>query len=211
MTLVKICGIRTIEAAVAALDAGADFLGFNFVPTSKRYIDPKDAEKIIEEIEISGVELVGVFQNEEFGKVNKIAASLGLDYVQLHGEEDNEYISKIDFPVIKSITLNDNPRLINAEYFLLDRKGRTGDIVDLEKAAEMAKKFQIFFAGGLTPENVSEIVVKVQPFAVDVAGGIETDGVQDLDKIKLFIENAKEVNIWKAILENMGEDMSRKC
>lgn len=195
MTLVKICGIRTIEAAVAALDAGADFLGFNFVPTSKRYIDPKDAEKIIEEIEISGVELVGVFQNEEFGKVNKIAASLGLDYVQLHGEEDNEYISKIDFPVIKSITLNDNPRLINAEYFLLDRKGRTGEVVDLEKAAILAKEVTLFLAGGLTPENVSEIVVKVQPFAVDVAGGIETDGVQDLDKIKLFIENAKEVNI----------------
>lgn len=194
-TKVKICGIRTIEAAKTAIEAGADFLGFNFVPTSKRYIDIKDAERIIEEIEISGVELVGVFQNQEPEKVNKIATSLGLDYVQLHGEEDNEYISKIDFPVIKSITLSDEPSLIKAEYFLLDREGRTGEVVDLEKAAEISKKFQIFFAGGLTPENVSEIVQKVQPFAVDVASGVETNGVQDLEKIKLFIENAKGENI----------------
>lgn len=191
MTLVKICGIRTIRAAEVAIELGADFLGFNFVPSSKRYIDPKEAEKIIEKIEISGVELVGVFQNETEEKVNDIGMKLGLDYAQLHGTEDNEYISKINLPVIKSITLNDNPDLIKAEYFLLDREGRAGEIVDLEKAAEMAKKFQIFFAGGLTPENVSEIVAKVQPFAVDVAGGIETDGVQDLEKIKLFIENAK--------------------
>lgn len=191
-TKVKICGIRTIEAAEVAIEAGADFLGFNFVPTSKRYIDPKDAEKIIAEIEISGVELVGVFQNEESGKVNKIATSLGLDYVQLHGDESNEYISKIDFPVIKSITLSDNPSLIKAEYFLLDREARVGDMVDLEKAAEMAKKIQIFFAGGLTPENVAEIIQTVQPYAVDVAGGIETDGVQDLEKIKSFIKNVRE-------------------
>lgn len=194
-TKVKICGIRTIQAALAAFDAGADFLGFNFVPASKRYINPEDAEKIIDEIEISGVELVGVFQNEDPGIVNEIALKLGLDFVQLHGEEDNEYISGIDFPVIKSVTLNDDPSLIKAEYFLLDRERREGDMVDLEKAAVLASKFGIFLAGGLTPDNVAEVAQKVKPFAVDVAGGVETDYVQDLEKIRLFIENTKGVNI----------------
>ncbi len=191
---VKICGIRTLAAAVRAIDAGADFLGFNFVPTSKRYIDPQKAYEIIQEIK-AGVDIVGVFQNEMAGKVNEIAATLGLDYVQLHGSEDNEYIARIDFPVIKSITQSDDPKLIKAQYFLLDRVNREGDIVDLEKASELARKFPVFFAGGLTPENVSEIIQKVKPYAVDVAGGIETDGVQDLEKIRLFIKNARGVNL----------------
>lgn len=195
MTLVKICGIRTIRAAEVAIESGADFLGFNFVSVSKRYIDPKDAEKIIEKIEMTGVNLVGVFQDENPEKVNEIAMNLGLDFVQLHGNEDNEYIAKIDFPVIKSVTLNDDPNQVKAEYFLLDRVGREGKMVDLQKAAELAKKFQIFFAGGLTPDNVSEVVEQVQPFAVDVAGGVETDGVQDLEKIRLFIKNAKGVSL----------------
>lgn len=190
-TKVKICGIRTIHAAEVAIESGADFLGFNFVSTSKRYINPQDAEKIIEKIEMTGVNLVGVFQDENPEKVNEIAMNLGLDFVQLHGREDNEYIAKIDFPVIKSITLNNDPSSINAEYFLLDRVGREGDMVDLEKAAELAKKFQIFFAGGLNPDNVAATVLKVKPFVVDVARGIEIDGVQDLEKIRLFIKNAK--------------------
>lgn len=192
---VKICGIRTIRVAEVAIESGTDFLGFNFVSTSKRYIVPEKAGKIIDEIEGAMVDLVGVFQDEMAEKVNKIAANLGLDFVQLHGSEDNDYITTIDFPVIKSITLNDDPSLVKAEYFLLDRVNREGEMIDLEKAAQVARKFQTFFAGGLNPENVAEAVTKVKPFAVDVAGGIETDGEQDLEKIKLFIKNAKGADV----------------
>jgi len=178
---VKICGIRTIEAAKAAIDAGADFLGFNFVPTSKRFIDPQKALEIINSIG-GQVKIVGVFQNALVGNVIQIASNLGLDFVQLHGYENNNYIKALKTPVIKSITTYDQPQSIKADYFILDRVRRgEGEMVDLEKGAQLAFKLPLFFAGGLNSENVLEVVTKVRPFAVDVAGGVETDGVQDLE------------------------------
>jgi len=192
---VKICGIRTIEAAKAAIDAGADFLGFNFVPTSKRFIDPQKALEIINSIG-GQVKIVGVFQNALVGNVIQIASNLGLDFVQLHGYENNNYIKALKTPVIKSITTYDQPQSIKADYFILDRVRRgEGEMVDLEKGAQLAFKLPLFFAGGLNSENVLEVVTKVRPFAVDVAGGVETDGVQDLEKIRLFVRNAKGVTL----------------
>lgn len=191
MVKVKICGIRTLQAAEAAIDAGADFLGFNFVASSKRYIDPKIAGKIINSIR-GKKKIVGVFQDSEVTYVNKIATDLGLDLVQLHGTEDNGYINKIKIPVIKAIQINDNPKAVEAAYFLLDRPGRKGKRINLEKAAQMALKFDLFFAGGLNPDNVENVIKRVRPMAVDVAGGIETDGKQDIQKIKKFIKNARE-------------------
>lgn len=222
---VKICGIRTMEAAQIAIDTGADFLGFNFVETSKRYINPADAKKIINLVKnkslptaSSGVsqrdkfvssvhprsklrgilaqnkvKVVGVFQDADLSYVNKIAANLGLDFVQLHGNEDNKYISQLNLPVIKSITINNQPQKIHAKYFLLDRPGRKGEMVNVEKAAQLATQFPIFFAGGLDPDNVARVIKKIHPFAVDIAGGVETKGVQDSNKIKLFIKNSREV------------------
>jgi len=187
---VKICGIRTVEAAQAAVDAGADFLGFNFVPSSKRYIDPKSATEIINYIR-GKIKIVGVFQNSTATYVNKTASDLGLDLVQLHGNEDNGYINKIKIPVIKAIQINDKPEAIQAAYFLLDRPNRKGRSVNLEKAAQLALKFDLFFAGGLNPDNVDNVIRRVRPFAVDVAGGIEKNGMQDIQKIKKFIKNAK--------------------
>lgn len=188
---VKVCGIRTIEAAQIAIDAGADFLGFNFVTSSKRYINPADALKIINLIK-GQVKIVGVFQDANINYVNKIATKLGLNFIQLHGSEDNKYISQLDLPVIKSTIINDQSQKIHAKYFLLDRPNRKSAMVNLETAAQLAAKFPIFFAGGLTSGNVADAIDKVHPFAVDVAGGVETEGSQDLTKIKLFIKNAKE-------------------
>ena len=188
---VKICGIRTMEAAQIAIDAGADFLGFNFVATSKRYINPINAKKIINLVK-GKVTVAGVFQDADLSYVNDLATNLGLDFVQLHGSEDNKYISQLNLPVIKSININDQPQKIHAKYFLLDRPDRKGEMVNLETAAQLAAKFPIFFAGGLNPDNVIEVVKQVRPFAVDIAGGIETEGVQDIKKIKLFIKNVKE-------------------
>ncbi len=190
---VKICGIRSIEAAKAAVEAGAGFLGFNFVQSSKRYIIPTTALEIINSIR-GKVKIVGVFQNADIAEVNKIASNLKLDYIQLHGNEDKNYIDNVGVPVIKFITLDDQPEEIRADYFLLDRSKRgKGKMVNLEKATQLAANYPLFFAGGFTPDNVSMVVKQVKPFAVDVAGGIETDGYQDLEKIKLFIENAKGV------------------
>lgn len=191
MIQVKICGIRDLKTAKAAIKIGADFLGFNFVPSSKRYISPADALGIIASIH-GTVKIVGVFQNAPVVEVNKIASGLNLDFVQLHGKEKNEYITKINIPVIKFITLNEKPEKIKAKYFLLDRTVRgKGQMVDLKKANQIAVNFPLFYAGGLTPDNVSSIVKQVKPFAVDAAGGIETNGYQDIKKIELFINNAK--------------------
>lgn len=189
---VKICGIRTFSAAKAAINAGTDFLGFNFVPTSKRYISPKKAKEIIKHIK-GKIKIVGVFQDNNISQINEISKTLGLDFVQLHGNENNEYIKKIKFPVIKSIKIDSKIDKINSAYMLLDRNIRgESEMPDLKKAENLAAKFPIFYAGGLTPDNVAAVVRKVQPFAVDVAGGIETDGMQDIKKIKQFIKNAKE-------------------
>ena len=190
---VKICGIRTIEAAKVAVDEGADFLGFNFVPSSKRYIDPSDAKRIIKKI-IGKLKVVGVFQNAESTYVNELILSLGLDFVQLHGNENNEYIDQVKVPVIKAINIYDQLQELHADYFLLDRvKQGEGEMVDLEKGSQLASKFRLFLAGGLTPDNVVELIKQVRPFAVDVAGGIETNGKEDQNKIRAFIKKAKKV------------------
>jgi phosphoribosylanthranilate isomerase len=193
---VKICGVRDLINAEAAVAAGADFLGFNFVPTSKRYIYPKDAKKIIKEIR-GKTNIVGVFQNASSDNVNEISELLDLDFVQLHGEEDEDYMKKIKRRIIKKYNLHSFTELNeHSQYVLLDREVQgEGRMLDLEKAAKISNIFSTFFSGGLTPENVSEVVKKVKPFAVDVAGGIETNGKQDGEKIKQFIHNVKEATI----------------
>jgi phosphoribosylanthranilate isomerase len=198
---VKICGMRNLESAIAAIDAGADFLGFIFVPHSRRYIDPKDAKKIIEKIK-GRVKIVGVFQDGEVEELNKTSDLLNLDFVQLHGEEDEDFMRQISRKIIKKFIIPTDlpvgdslPLARNDNYFLLDRvmQGK-GTMVDLETARKFSQQFPIFFAGGLTPENVAEVVRKVKPFAVDVAGGIETSGIADTNKIRQFILKAKGVN-----------------
>lgn len=188
---VKICGIRSIEAAIVAIDEGADFLGFNFVPTSKRYINPFDAAKIINVVK-GKVKIVGVFQDADVNHINNLSLSLGLDFVQLHGDENNEYINNVGIPVIKSFKIDSVTVKTKATYVLLDRPDQgKSEMVDFEKAAKLASHSLIFYAGGLNPNNVAEVVRIVKPFAVDVAGGIETNGHQDPEKIKLFIRNVK--------------------
>ena len=201
---VKICGVRTKENALTAVEAGADFLGFNFVKISKRYVDPAVAQEIISVIQ-GKAKIVGVFQNAEVDYINKIAQDLKLDYVQLHGDEDMEVISKLFTPVIKSVGVANSQtveeimsmlKTFTVDYFLLDRlKQGEGEMIDAEKAFIIAGEFPSFLAGGLTPENVEELVKQVKPFGVDVAGGIETNGEQDPEKVRLFIQNAKGVQI----------------
>lgn len=198
--LVKICGIRSAVSAKTAVYNGAGFLGFNFVSRSKRRISPEFAKQIIAEIK-GQVKLVGVFQNQRIEEVNRIADFLDLDYVQLHGEEDSDYINEMSRPVIKAYQLEtdfDITGLLkkmnstNAEYFLLDRKKQSqGKMLDPKNLAVIAKMHKIFAAGGLNPDNVDEVIKQVRPFGVDVASGIESGGVEDVGKIKTFIERAR--------------------
>lgn len=190
---VKICGIRSLATAQAAIDYGADFIGFNFVRTSKRFIDFYSCQTIIPYIK-GKTKVVGVFQNAPDSQVNELADLLDLDFVQLHGNEDEIYIKKIKRPVIKSVNDSKDYQQLSATYFLLDRKEQgIGKMVDLLYAKKLSKKHNIFYAGGLTSENVRDVITAIKPFAIDVAGGIETNGMEDLEKIKKFITNAKGV------------------
>lgn len=213
--IVKICGIRTLEAAKTAADGGADFLGFNFVLSSKRFINLSKALEIIGKIS-KNIKTVGVFQNERSDLVNFIAEKLKLDYVQLHGKESPEYCRKIRVNIIKTFVVkkvstvqnllkemkeyekilrsgsrpqNDNKRKVL--YYLLDREEQgKGDMIDPNIVKKLSLDFPIILAGGLTPLNVKEAVSE-KLCGVDVASGIETNGEQDLGKIEEFIRKAK--------------------
>ena len=175
-------------------------MGFNFVTGSKRRVSPEIAKQIIDKIR-NQIKTVGVFQNQSIEEVKKIADFLDLDFVQLHGDENEEYVKGIDRGIIKVLQLESDFDITfalkemnkyNAEYFLLDRKKQgKGKMLNPKHLSILAKEKEIFVAGGLTPDNVAEVVRDVRPFGVDVAGGIETGRVEDTEKIKLFIERAK--------------------
>ncbi len=199
---VKICGIRTLKSAKTALEAGADFLGFNFVPSLNRFISYQGAKKIISSLP-KNIKTVGIFQNQPIKLINHLISCLNLKFVQLHGDEDPQFYQLINqVKIIKAICLPSNfnhkkvlskLKKLDSNYFLLDRKNRkSGKPLNLLAVKKISKSFPIFLAGGLTPENVTQAVKTVKPFAVDVASGIETGDKQDMIKIKAFIKNAKQ-------------------
>ncbi|MEI6532444.1 MAG: phosphoribosylanthranilate isomerase [Candidatus Roizmanbacteria bacterium] len=199
-TKVKICGIRSVASANAVSQFGGDFIGFNFVPTSKRYILPKDAKNIIKKTG-SYIKYVGVFRDQRVEDVDEISQLLNLDFVQLHGNESREYCNRIKREVIKVFSLSskfnikevqNNISVYNTKYSLVDRKVQgEGDMLDLEQVSQLCKKNIIILAGGLNIENISMVIERVHPFAVDVAGGVESEGREDVDKIRQFILSVK--------------------
>ena len=193
----KLCGMKTLEAAQAAVEAGADFVGFIFCPQSKRNISPGAAAKICSEIGFRARK-VGVFVDEELYRVNVIAELCHLDYVQLHGHEDADYIRQIRRPVIKAVPYGPDfsAREINrlpAELILVDTylpgmAGGTGETFDWRSAAKEIKKIKqsVLIAGGINVDNVKEAWDTFHPYGVDVSGGLETDGEKDIQKIQAF-------------------------
>lgn len=201
MAKVKLCGIRDLAAAQAVIAAGADYLGFNFVPESKRFIQPQDALSIIDAIR-GQVAVVGVFRDAPLVAVTKVARELGLDFVQLHGEETAAYARQVGVPVIKAVAVDpdSDAAVLAAEVrqyspgtiFLLDRHTQgVGEPVGHKLAAELASQFPCFLAGGLAPNTVADAVRSVRPYGVDVAGGVEREGRTDPELVQLFIRQVK--------------------
>jgi phosphoribosylanthranilate isomerase len=214
MTKVKICGITQVEDAVAATVAGVDFLGLVFAP-SKRRIDKEKALQItavIRSIDKRPL-TTGVFVNLPSSKVNETARYCHLDYVQLSGNEDWDYCKYIDFPVIKVIHIHDGclaeqvVKEIEAGYkvslkhkplFLLDTAksdhfGGTGQTFDWNLAAEIAGVYPVIVAGGLSQDNVSQLLKTARPWGVDVSSGVETGGIKDMKKIRSFIDIVRKI------------------
>jgi len=200
MTKIKICGIKTLNDALAAVDAGADYMGFNFYPKSVRFIE-KDACAEITSVlkkEDPQIKLVGVFVNSSVKDVKDILNTCSLDLAQLHGDETAETFTQLDGRAFKAFrgipeTIKGFERQ-EAPAFLVDASvkgvyGGSGVTADWNGAAELAKKYPLLLAGGLTPENVAEAVRRVQPWGVDVASGVEsTPGVKDAEKVVEFVK-----------------------
>jgi phosphoribosylanthranilate isomerase len=182
---VKICGITNWTDARRAVEAGAQFLGFNFYRPSPRYIQPAAARRIIRRLP-DGIAAVGVFVNEPEANMLAVARRVGLDYLQLHGDEPPEQVARLkrEIPVIKAVRVRDSfrPKQLDsfgrASAILLDgfdarRHGGTGKTFNWNLARGSNGSRRIFLAGGLTPENVAEAIHVARPYAVDVCSGVE--------------------------------------
>ncbi len=202
MLRVKICGITEKEDAFAAIDCGADALGFVFYPKSPRSVSPDTARSIISSLP-PFVKTVGVFVDRQVQDLEKISAHTRLDLVQLHGSEPPESCT-MSRKVIKAIRVKDitDLEILNrynaASAFLLDTyapdvMGGTGHVFNWEIAVEAKKIGRIILAGGLKPENIEEAIKVVQPYGVDVSSGVEGSkkGKKDHKKLRLFIERAR--------------------
>ncbi len=204
MVKVKICGITDPNDARTAARFGADALGFNFVPSSKRYVGKERARAIIAALP-PFVTPVGVFANEKAENVIEMCAYCGIQTVQLHGDEPPQYLSLLShLKRIKAIRIGDESDLkqlsrYTCEAFLLDAAvpdllGGTGKTFNWEWAHQAAQQGPIILAGGLTPQNVGEAIQIAQPYAVDVASGVESaPGQKSRALMAQFIINAKSV------------------
>ncbi|WP_239254865.1 phosphoribosylanthranilate isomerase [Listeria ilorinensis] len=198
---VKICGIKTKADAQFAAAEGADFIGFVFAP-SKRQVTIQTASSIATGL-AETVQKVGVFVDPDFEEVEEAIRQVPLDYVQLHGKETPAFASSLSAPAIKAFKVKDghiqgDPSTYPDCLILLDApsieyEGGGGIAFDWEKLDE--KKLpqeRLIIAGGLTSDNVDAAIRKFTPLAVDVSSGVETNGKKDIQKIKQFIQQAKE-------------------
>jgi phosphoribosylanthranilate isomerase len=210
MVHVKICGIRSVEDAQAAVEAGADALGFVFYPPSPRYVTPEDADQIIRGLP-PFVTTVGLFVDVPLDLINDIAARCRLDRIQLHGHEPPEFCRQLKQPVIKAFriknvdSLAQLPRYTVSAY-LLDAyvegalPGGTGASFPWDLAAQAKPYGPVILAGGLTPENVGAAIARIRPYGVDVSSGVErAPGLKDHQKVRAFIACAKAVVLAKSV------------
>lgn len=204
MLRVKICGLTRAEDARWALEAGADALGFNFVPGYPRRLEIERAASLLEALPPFGVR-VGVFAGADPAWVEEVARRLGLDAVQLHGSESPEECRRLrasGFRVLKAFRVRGRESLkAVADYpdvtplldaYREDELGGTGRPFAWALAREVGERRPFVLAGGLTPENVAEAVSVARPYAVDVSSGVEVKtGVKDPERVRAFIARAK--------------------
>jgi phosphoribosylanthranilate isomerase len=204
MVRVKICGITNAADALAAVDAGANLLGFNFYEKSARFLTESAAAKIRAQLP-KNVEAVGIFVNAPAADIAALCNSLKLDAAQLHGDEPSEAVGELarSVPVIKAFRVEpDFPLKTLEEYrdayaFLFDaahtgQYGGTGRITDWDVARRATKDHRIILAGGLKVENVAAAVRIVRPYGIDVASGVESKpGKKDHGRLREFIQEVR--------------------
>ena len=200
--LIKICGITTVDVAKVVSDSGANLLGFVFAP-SKREITPDAARDIAKSLP-EHIQTVGVFVNETIEKMTEIAELVGLDYIQLHGDEDASIAAALPYKIIKAFPVTTETLSLIQEYpadfYILDSpiggaRGGNGTTFDWDLAADLPiDKNKIILAGGLHPDNVTVAIDRLNPIGIDVSSGVETNGTKDHTKIKEFIHKIRQHN-----------------
>lgn len=212
MSLVKICGMRDLNAADVAARHGASMIGFVFVPV-RREVSRDIARQIISQIRAGHTRppaAVGLFVNETAETINATIQETGLDLVQLHGDESPGLASQINVPVIKALRLESGTdrnavrstvqryletcAAVHLDSHVPGQWGGTGVVGDWELASELAGDYPVILAGGLSPENVSSAIQTVRPAVVDVSSGVETDGDKDTEKIVTFLDTARQAS-----------------
>ncbi len=202
MTRIKICGITHLDDALMAIEAGADALGFVFVPHTPRYLHPEQARSIIDQLP-PFITTVGLFVNAEQQGLEAIADGCRLNLIQLHGDEPPALCVALSRRVIKAFRVKDESSLsrlsgYRVSAYLLDTyvkgaMGGTGKSFDWNLALKAKSYGRIILAGGLTPDNVASAVLQVRPYGVDVSSGVEASpGRKDPAKVKAFIRAVRE-------------------
>ena len=206
--IVKICGIKTLEIALASVDAGADMLGFNFYPPSSRYIRVETCAQIVAGLKAAGKSVVnvGVFVNEQPRRIRETMEICSLDLVQLAGDESPDDLAALDGKAFKAVRPRSlaeadkmlknfgcsQPPALLVDAHIKGAYGGTGETGDWAIAQYLAARAPVLLAGGLNPGIVAEAVRAVNPWGVDVASGVESSpGVKDPSKISAFVSAAR--------------------
>ena len=189
---VKICGICDADAAAAAIESGADLIGFHFCHSDRR-VTPEEAKAIVDSLSLRST-IVGVFIDQDAEEVRQIADFVGLDLLQLHGSEPADFDA--GRPVMKVLKVRDGvvpdadawPDPIMLDSWSADQRGGTGQTWDWDRARDLLATRKVFIAGGLEPGNVSKVVSTFKPYGVDVSSGVESAvRVKDPDKVRAFV------------------------
>ena len=197
MSKVKLCGLTRLEDILIVNKLLPEYIGFVFVKKSKRYISVDSAKQLKNKLD-KRVKAVGVFVDEDINIIKSIASLEIIDMIQLHGNEDNDYIKQLkqvcDKPIIKAVqikSLDDIVLATNvlADYVLLDSGKGTGKTFDWSLINNIKRPY--FLAGGLDENNVKQAIKQLNPFGVDVSSNIETNGDKDEIKMKNFVENSR--------------------
>lgn len=199
---VKICGITSVEDALAAVEAGADAIGLVFYSESRRLVEPSTAAKIVSAVG-PFITTIGLFVNERLETVERLYQETGIHLVQLHGDEEARYCDQLTMPYIKAIRMAPGlqPGEVVSEYpraaaFIFDTwkaelYGGTGQCFDWRRLSGLSDRI-VILAGGLNPDNVKEAVIIAGPYGVDVSGGVEkSPGCKDTTLMKQFVKAAK--------------------
>jgi len=198
---VKICGLRRVQDVAAAVEAGADALGFVFVPASTRCVDPKLARELCRQVP-AFISRVGLFLDQEAEYVYRILQEVPLSLLQFHGRENAAFCRQFGRPYVKAVALDSDDAVAVAEQAYADAAGilvdshQPGGLGGTGKQADWDKihpgQLPLILAGGLNPGNVRQAVRTVRPWAVDVSSGVETaPGIKDAHAIRRFIKEAK--------------------